>query len=72
MKEGPKTLFMLVFGELCRYLFYFGFICFIFVLFWLYSLLKTLLSSCYDYFRFLSVNVLPGRQHRQGRAAVCD
>ena len=33
MKEGPKTLFMLVFGELCLFLFYFGFICYILALF---------------------------------------
>ena len=32
MKEGPKTLFMFVFGELCLFV-YFGFICFIFALF---------------------------------------
>ena len=33
MKEGPKTLFMFVFGELCRYLFYFGSIGFYLLIF---------------------------------------
>ena len=47
MKEGPKTLFTFAFGELCRYLFYFGFICFVLALFallWLYSLLNKFLK----------------------------